>query len=199
MSFHETKKLSLSLSLSLSHTHTHTHTDSISLALISRFCWQSEALYQIFHCYGMEPSSISGFRSGRPKPYEESASPQSGNRAVPWRNFDTSVNAISFGFVATAILISMFLIMAIFEHLLRPRPPPFPSSHAGEDRSLGLRPRVHMLDKLGNPCTVSVGSTIDFSVVMPGQDIPTFIAHPAPLPCNREGISWPSHDNGLAS
>ncbi|KAI5555665.1 hypothetical protein POPTR_019G103800v4 [Populus trichocarpa] len=38
-----------------------------------------------------------------------------------WRHFDNSVNAVSFGFVATAILISMFLVMAIFERFLRPR------------------------------------------------------------------------------
>ncbi|KAK9750155.1 hypothetical protein RND81_02G177300 [Saponaria officinalis] len=38
-----------------------------------------------------------------------------------WKNFgETSMNAVSFGFVATAILISMFLIMAILEHLFRP-------------------------------------------------------------------------------
>lgn len=37
-----------------------------------------------------------------------------------WRHdFDDSVNAVSFGFVATAILISMFLVMAIFERFLR--------------------------------------------------------------------------------
>ena len=35
-------------------------------------------------------------------------------------DLDTSVNAVSFGFVATAILISMFLVMAIFERFLRP-------------------------------------------------------------------------------
>jgi hypothetical protein len=38
----------------------------------------------------------------------------------PWKSFGTSMSAISFGFVATAILISMFLIMAIFEHLFKP-------------------------------------------------------------------------------
>lgn len=41
-----------------------------------------------------------------------------------WSRFDDSVNAVSFGFVATAILISMFLVMAIFERFLRPRSPP---------------------------------------------------------------------------
>lgn len=39
---------------------------------------------------------------------------------APWKSLGASINAISFGFVATAILISMFLIMAIFEHLFRP-------------------------------------------------------------------------------
>lgn len=42
-------------------------------------------------------------------------------REEHWRHFDNSVNAVSFGFVATAILISMFLVMAIFERFLRPR------------------------------------------------------------------------------
>ncbi|KAL3820523.1 hypothetical protein ACJIZ3_006428 [Penstemon smallii] len=36
-----------------------------------------------------------------------------------WTHFDNSVSAVSFGFVATAILISMFLVMAIFEKFLR--------------------------------------------------------------------------------
>lgn len=40
-----------------------------------------------------------------------------------WRQFDNSVNAVSFGFVATAVLISMFLVMAIFERFLRPTSP----------------------------------------------------------------------------
>lgn len=36
-----------------------------------------------------------------------------------WKHFDDSVNAVSFGFVATAILISMFLLLALFERFLR--------------------------------------------------------------------------------
>ncbi|KAE9607193.1 hypothetical protein Lalb_Chr09g0327481 [Lupinus albus] len=35
--------------------------------------------------------------------------------------------------------------------------------------------------------------TSGVSVLMPGNDIPTFIAHPAPAPCYPEQISWPSH------
>ncbi|KAI3510372.1 hypothetical protein L1887_17312 [Cichorium endivia] len=45
-----------------------------------------------------------------------------------WRHFDKSVNAISFGFVATAILISMFLVMAIFEKFLMTTSPPLAPS-----------------------------------------------------------------------
>ncbi|BAT02177.1 Os07g0565500, partial [Oryza sativa Japonica Group] len=31
------------------------------------------------------------------------------------------------------------------------------------------------------------------SVLMPGHDVPTFIAHPAPAPCPPERVQWPSH------
>lgn len=47
--------------------------------------------------------------------------PLNGEREEQWRNLYNSVNAMSFGFVATAILISMFLVMAIFERLMRTR------------------------------------------------------------------------------
>lgn len=45
--------------------------------------------------------------------------PMGTERQEEWRHFDNSVNAVSFGFVATAILISMFLVMAICERFLR--------------------------------------------------------------------------------
>jgi hypothetical protein len=53
------------------------------------------------------------------------------------RDFGTSMDAISFGFAATAILISIFLLMAIFEHLIKPQA--FPASHS----SPGHRRRNH--------------------------------------------------------
>jgi hypothetical protein len=31
------------------------------------------------------------------------------------------------------------------------------------------------------------------SVLMPGDDIPTFIAHPAPMPCPPARFLWPPH------
>ncbi|KAJ6767156.1 CTTNBP 2 AMINO-TERMINAL-LIKE PROTEIN [Salix purpurea] len=60
-----------------------------------------------------------------------------------WRHFDNSVNAVSFGFVATAILISMFLVMAIFERFLRP-----PS---GRDGQGDLESQMGFNSKLGHP------------------------------------------------
>ena len=55
-------------------------------------------------------------------------SARDGESEGPWRS-STSMSAISFGFVATAILVSMFLIMAIFEHLFRPENSSFDSPH----------------------------------------------------------------------
>lgn len=33
------------------------------------------------------------------------------------------------------------------------------------------------------------------SVLMPGDDIPTFLAHPAPAPCPREHMIRPLHQH----
>ncbi|XP_062083789.1 uncharacterized protein LOC133790245 [Humulus lupulus] len=110
------------------------------------------------------------------------------DREATWKSFGTSMNAISFGFVATAILISMFLIMAIFEHLFKPT-----SSFSSPEDITNSSLESGTFQKLGNPQNVSTSYASDFSVVMPGQQYPTFIAQPAPLPCSREGIYWPPH------
>ena len=73
-----------------------------------------------------------------------------GDSEAPWKSFGTSMNAISFGFVATAILISMFLIMAIFEHLFKPSPS-FSSPEDIANASL----ESGTFQKLGNPQSVS--------------------------------------------
>jgi hypothetical protein len=114
-------------------------------------------------------------------------------REPPWKNFGSSMNAISFGFVATAVLISMFLIMAIFEHLFKPNPSFSSPQYGRSSRSLERRP----VGKLGRPQEVSTSYASDFSVVMPGQQYPTYIAQPAPLPCPREGVNWPSHEQNI--
>lgn len=110
----------------------------------------------------------------------------------PWKSFGTSMSAISFGFVATAILISMFLIMAIFEHLFKP------TQHFSStpESMLPTYQEHHSLPttKQGNAQSVLSSSyACDLSVLMPGQQYPTYIAQPAPLPCPREEAYWPSH------
>ncbi|KAL0357208.1 UNVERIFIED_CONTAM: hypothetical protein Scaly_1406500 [Sesamum calycinum] len=159
--------------------------------------------------------SMSEFNTGRAKTWNiygssnPSPSQTDVNKEGPWKSFGSSMNAISFGFVATAILISMFLIMAIFEHLFRPNASHNESSHGMESRQM---------QKLGNSDVLSLASSSlvlcsffpqpsapvvqtahasDFSVVMPGQQYPTFIAQPAPLACRREGVYWPSHENSI--
>ncbi|KAI4296657.1 hypothetical protein L6164_036599 [Bauhinia variegata] len=112
-------------------------------------------------------------------------------REEHWSNFDSSVNAVSFGFVATAILISMFLVMAIFERFLRPTSPAL-SPSGGRNRG-DIESQVGFNGKLGHPSPKMSVYTSGVSVLMPGDEFPRFIAHPAPAPCCPERISWPSH------
>ncbi|KAI3804078.1 hypothetical protein L1987_32248 [Smallanthus sonchifolius] len=91
-----------------------------------------------------------------------------------WRNFDNSVSAVSFGLVATAILISMFLLMALFERFLRP-----PSSAT----PTGARSRGDLESQIGKleyPSTKINIYAREVSVLMPGDETPTFIANPVP-------------------
>lgn len=99
-----------------------------------------------------------------------------------WRHFDSSVNAVSFGFVATAILISMFLVMAIFERFLRP------NSSAGRRRH-DLDSQIGFNGKLGHPSPKMTVYANGVSVLMPGDHVPSFIAHPAPIPCPSDQTS----------
>jgi len=71
------------------------------------------------------------------------------HRDEHWTNFDSSVNAVSFGFVATAILISMFLVMAIFERFLRPTPPPL--SPAARPGPRDVEAQIGFSAKLAHP------------------------------------------------
>ncbi|KAL2513738.1 hypothetical protein Fot_27709 [Forsythia ovata] len=113
------------------------------------------------------------------------------NRESSWNNFGSSMNAISFGFVATLILLSMFIIMAIFEHLFRP------TTASDQDDATRQSDSMQM-QKLGDQETVQTSDASNFTVLMPGQQCPTFIAQPAPLPCQRESVSWPSHQHSFA-
>ncbi|XP_031267788.1 uncharacterized protein LOC116126220 [Pistacia vera] len=117
-------------------------------------------------------------------------------REEHWRHFDNSVNAVSFGFVATAILISMFLVMAIFERFLRPRSLP-----SGSNSHTDLEAQMVFNSKLNYPSPKMTVYAKGVSVLMPGEQIPTFIAHPAPPPCPPERILPPlnHHNNCLNS
>ncbi|KAI3465717.1 hypothetical protein Pfo_022380 [Paulownia fortunei] len=97
------------------------------------------------------------------------------DREDHWRSFDNSVNAVSFGFVATAILISMFLVMAIFERFLRPRSPD--AAGSGGHNPAGGEANMRKLDYPSPKITVYPKGV---SVLMPGERMPTFLAHPAP-------------------
>ncbi|KAJ7946569.1 Multidrug resistance 3 [Quillaja saponaria] len=121
---------------------------------------------------------------------DPSPSQEGGDRGDPWTIVGTSMNmnGISFGFVATAILLSIFLIIAILELLIKPNHE-FPSPENLMDDS----PESGPIEKHGNPQTLSASCASDFPVLMPGQQYPTYLAHPTPLPCPREGIYWPSH------
>ncbi|KAL2341937.1 hypothetical protein Fmac_009877 [Flemingia macrophylla] len=106
-----------------------------------------------------------------------------------WSSFDNSVNAVSFGFVATAILISMFLVMAIFEKFLKPHSQPSAIWNRRRDSHLPFNAKLSP----PSPKMSLYGSWV--SVLMPGDEVPSFIAHPAPAPCYPERISWPSHQH----
>ncbi|KAJ0248148.1 hypothetical protein HA466_0165020 [Hirschfeldia incana] len=97
---------------------------------------------------------------------------------------DDSVNAVSFGFVATAILISMFLVMAIFEKLIRTTTTNQDSSSgrilSGMDSRVGFSGSAS--SKLGYQSPKLTVYANGVSVLMPGDDIPTFIAHRVPVP-----------------
>eukprot|EP00252_Welwitschia_mirabilis_P001027 TRINITY_DN11007_c0_g2_i1.p1 TRINITY_DN11007_c0_g2~~TRINITY_DN11007_c0_g2_i1.p1 ORF type:complete len:147 (-),score=4.71 TRINITY_DN11007_c0_g2_i1:252-635(-) len=86
--------------------------------------------------------------------------------------------------------------MAIFERFLRPRPAfgSIPTRGNRSSDSAQSRAQMRSPDKLEQPPTASSSYALGVSVVMPGQSIPTFIAHPVPLPCPREGIARPLHD-----
>nr|XP_016476656.1 PREDICTED: uncharacterized protein LOC107798200 [Nicotiana tabacum] len=132
---------------------------------------------------------MSEFGSESPRPWNIHTSSES---QAQGKNLGSSANAISFGFVATAILISMFLIMALFEHLFKPTSSPDQDS---VENSLESGP----LQKLASSQRVSTTSyASDYTVLMPGQQYPTFIAQPAPLPCPREAVYWPSHEHSFA-
>ncbi|KAI3829310.1 hypothetical protein L1987_03430 [Smallanthus sonchifolius] len=104
------------------------------------------------------------------------------NRDDNWRHFDKSVNAISFGFVATAILISMFLLMAVFERFLMTKSQlPVGGGSGGRSLAGDVESQMGFNAKQGYSSPKVPEDAKEVSVLMPGEDIPTFIAQPTPI------------------
>ncbi|CAI9756491.1 unnamed protein product [Fraxinus pennsylvanica] len=133
-----------------------------------------------------------GFRGWPPAP---SSAPSYIQKDDHCTHFDNSVNAVSFGFVATAILISMFLVMAIFEKFLRTTsqtvtPSGVPRRHTDIESQSNII--IGLNSKLGHPSPKMSVNAREVSVLMPGDNVPTFIAQPAPVLCPMEGTPSPS-------
>ncbi|KAI4371073.1 hypothetical protein MLD38_019347 [Melastoma candidum] len=165
----------------------------------------------------MEPSSASLPPLGLHRPSSSSAmastlgedppqQPRQQQQQHLLHDFDNSASAVSFGFVATVILISMFLVMAIFERFLRSTSPEFSNAAGGSsggDNGHGTVVRIRDMEaqmgfngKLSYPSSPKMTVyTNGVSVLMPGDQVPTFIAHRAPVSCPPERMPWPPHQN----
>ncbi|RZS14907.1 hypothetical protein BHM03_00046676, partial [Ensete ventricosum] len=96
--------------------------------------------------------TMNGFGEG------SSSSELAFGRDGSWKDMGTSTSAISFGLAATAILISMFLVMAIFEHLIKPRASFLRSRNDAHGSSELRRPQAQIhrsQEKVQNSTTVS--------------------------------------------
>ena len=78
-----------------------------------------------------------------------------------WKHFDDSVNALSFGFVATAILISMFLLLAIFEKFRRQRP----ADESSAQNPVDLEGQMGFGRKLENPSPKVHSNSLPFAFI----------------------------------
>ncbi|KAI5567920.1 hypothetical protein BDE02_13G123000 [Populus trichocarpa] len=103
-------------------------------------------------------------------------------RDYHWRHFDNSMNVVSIGFVATAILIYMFLVIAIFRRFLRPRSLSSLAGANGSSSPNDLEAQVVFQGKLDFPSPKMTVYAEGVLVIMPGDDVPTFLAHPGPAP-----------------
>lgn len=114
---------------------------------------------------------------------------------VSWKN--APMNSISFLFLAAAILVLMFLVMAIFERLVKPSRAESGVAPGNPEEQY----RVNSAKKVHNSVSLSSASTgFELFVVMPGETAPTHLAKPAPLlPCTREGFHCPTRRGDHAS
>ncbi|CAD6223471.1 unnamed protein product [Miscanthus lutarioriparius] len=81
-----------------------------------------------------------------------------------WRQLDSGVSAVSFGFVATAILVSMFLAMAILEHFLRP-----PAHAPGHAPPRGILRRLRLFLGRGGERGAAPGADLEAARKLQGH------------------------------
>ncbi|KAF0905974.1 hypothetical protein E2562_008996 [Oryza meyeriana var. granulata] len=129
-----------------------------------------------------------------------SAAALAAQEEMRWRQLDSGVSAVSFGFVATAILVSMFLAMAILEHFLRapahrgpvgigalPHPPPPPPGGVLSR----LRLLLHRRGIGAGEAAFPGGSDLEAARKLDGHASPevwppaTLLPHALPLPVHR--------------
>ncbi|CAN6988012.1 unnamed protein product [Brassica rapa subsp. trilocularis] len=82
----------------------------------------------------------------------------------------SSVNAVPFCLVATAVLISIFLLLALFERFMFIRQTTAPPFHP--KLTPFASPKIGVCER-------------EISVLMPGEEVPTFIAQPCPPSYSR--------------
>ncbi|KAK4286184.1 hypothetical protein QN277_002776 [Acacia crassicarpa] len=111
--------------------------------------------------------------------------PSNSQRGEHWRHFDNSVSDVSFGFVATAILISLFLLLAVLERFVRQTSA---AEYAAPTPTTDLEHQMLFHAKLLLPSPKISKHERGVFVLMPGERIPRFIAHPAAAPCPPEPV-----------
>uniref|UniRef100_A0A2K1Y5N1 Uncharacterized protein n=1 Tax=Populus trichocarpa TaxID=3694 RepID=A0A2K1Y5N1_POPTR len=76
----------------------------------------------------------------------------------------------------------MFLVIAIFRRFLRPRSLSSLAGANGSSSPNDLEAQVVFQGKLDFPSPKMTVYAEGVLVIMPGDDVPTFLAHPAPAP-----------------
>lgn len=104
-----------------------------------------------------------------------------------------TLNAVSFGFIATAVLFALFLIMAIFERLLRPHRAFHSRNQLTDEEQAEMTTPPRPSDSQKPELRRMDSYSKSVSVLMPGQDYPTYFAKLIPPPLAPEGINWPPH------
>jgi hypothetical protein len=134
----------------------------------------------------MAPVAVQGARAAAAAAEAAAAAAEE----MRWRQLDSGVSAVSFGFVATAILVSMFLAMAILEHFLRP-PAHAPGHGNGHAPPRGILRRLRLFLGRGGERGAGPGADLEASRKLQGHAPLEVLASTAY--CSRTLSSSPAH------